>query len=235
MLDGMGRQSPPIPDISTSYKYNPDWAQVWFERKEDNTLRPDQETDPRQMWEWYEGDTTRRPNRNVMLSGWLSAIDRVFVELFVHDPSDPNSAPEEVEMLVGQFAKVRAIDAEKLSRARSNYTARVVNLTKKMAKVAEDDATLSDEEKALWDQMPLKVSIVLNYPHPDHERRPWFPLLTRSVYKMIIRRLRSVEAALTEVSDLILKLIFGGLGTYGERRADSGRSCYRRDVLVRLL
>ena len=206
MMDGLGRLSGPPPEGSRFYDPN-FGAMEWFDAREDYSPRQQRQICEK-LWDWYNGDQTKRPNRNVMMTGWLTAIDNAFVEAFIHDPTRERSASPEIELLVGQFAEVGRDDRYNFFHQRDEYVAEVVKITNRMAKAAAQDTSLSEEEKALWEQMPLKISVLVAFAEPGHPRRPWFPILTRSVYKFIIRRLHSVEEALKEVSTSLPILLF---------------------------
>ena len=148
-----------------------------------------------------KGDESVRPNREVLMSEWLDAVDACFEENFICNAKNKDKIGVEMEMMVGQeWDGTSDVDKEAYFDARDKYIEGVVELTARVAKEAQKDPEMSLEVKAMWAQMQHKVAIVLCIPDPKIPWRPWFPLLTRSVYKMLVRRFEAAKETIREVS-----------------------------------
>ena len=203
VFDGLGRKSKRT--FKTS-KYPLEWFRGYrreVDAREDKAKMKAKETKlVETFWEYVRGDEGVRPNRDVLMPEWLEAVNACFEENFIYNAKNKDTVSVDMEMMVGQEWETRSKeDYEAYQKAREKYTEEVVALTARVAKEAESDPELSMEVKAIWTQMRHKVTIVLTVPDPKTPWRPWFPLLTRSVYKMLVRRFESVKETLHEVSD----------------------------------
>lgn len=148
--------------------------------------RKDMAESCRMLWDYVRGDRRVRPSRRALLEQWLKTVDTLFLRFFVHDPKAEESVPRDVELMLGQQNLPRA-DAVVFEAQKARYVEEVISYTQMIEDFALTDPRIDDEDQKVWKGMTMKIAVMLLIPRLGRRDRPWFPIFTHSVYKVITR------------------------------------------------
>jgi hypothetical protein len=142
------------------------------------------------------GDPVEEPRFELLKAALMDEFNDVYCRVY-----RPDTKPNRLSVYELTFADEILGKSNNDTKAKANkYLKGMLAVANSWAAAARDDPGLSDVEKAIYQQLPSKLRVMLRWSTVNINEMPQMPLLTRSAVHMILMRFALVRNAIQEVS-----------------------------------